>query len=198
MGLIHDYTVKSQQVKENKIVFQDNLKNSGVTLALSKAKYLGGYPDILEEKTGKITVKNVGVFFSINRTNQYFFIPVEEIQKAEFKSGEDISKNELFSRFLAYSGFKFAFKKKEREKHMYLTVHYIENKVECTLLFESSSANRLASIITKITQEHAKESKITNDTSLIEMMKEINLLKAMSVITEAEYNEKKKELLSRI
>lgn len=198
MGLIHDYTVKSQQVKENKIIFQDNIRNSGVTLALSKAKYLGGHPDIINEKVGKITVKDVGVFFAIDRTNQYFFIPVAEIQKAEFKSGEDISKNELFSRFLAYSGFKFAFKKKEREKHMYLTLTYIQNKVECTILFETSTANRLASTITKIVQEYAKERKVTNEGSLIEMMKEINLLKAMSVITEAEFNEKKKELLSRI
>jgi hypothetical protein len=198
MASINELVDKRRDLKEKKIIFNENLQNSGLTVALSKAKYLGGHPDLLGERAGNITVKSTGVFFQVNAKYNFIFIPVEKIVKAEFQTGEQIAKNEALSRILAFSGFSFAFDKKSRERHMYLTITYREKEVESSILIECKNANRLASAITKIIQDCEKASKVTNDISLIELMKEISVLKAMSVITEEEYNEKKKELLSRI
>lgn len=194
----NNLTVKKQELKEKKLVFNENLKNSGITVALSEAKYLGGHPELLNEKAGNITVKSTGVFFQVNLNYDFIFIPIEKIEKAEFKTGEEISKNEFLSRILAYSGFSFAFNKKTREKYMYLTVTYKENDVESSVLFECNSANRIASAITKILQEQAKDKKLVTDISFVELMKELSVLKAMSILTDEEYSEKKKDLLSRI
>lgn len=195
---ISNLVEKRSKLKEKKLIYNENLQNSGLTVALSKAKYLGGHPELLGEKLGKLTVKSIGVFYQVNQNYNSIFIPVEKIVKAEFQTGEQVSKNEALSRILAYGGFSFAFDKKTREKHMYLTIHYKENDVESGILFECNEANRIASAVTKIIQDNAKENKVTNDLSLIELMKEISLLKNMSIITEEEFNEKKKELLSRI
>lgn len=198
MTSINNLIEKRNKLKEKKLIFNDNIQNSGLTVAFSKAKYMGGHPELLGEKLGKLTVKSIGVFYQVDKNYNSIFIPVEKITKAEFQTGEQVSKNEALSRILAFSGFSFAFEKKARERHMYLTIYYSENGVECGILFESKEANRIASAVTKIMQEYAKVNKVTNDISIIELMKEISMLKAMSVITEEEFNEKKKELLSRI
>lgn len=197
MGVISNYTDKRREIKENKLVYDENLKNSGLTVAFGKVKYLGGYPDLLGEREGNIMVKSVGVFFQAKQNYKFIFIPLEKLVNAEFKTGEEISKNEALSRILAYSGFEFAFNKKTRDKHMYLTINYRENDVESSILFESASANKLASAVTKIIQDYAKEKKITS-ISFFEGMKQISELKAMSILTEEEFIEKKKELLSRL
>lgn len=188
---------KIREKKENELVYKDNLQNSGVTIAISKAKYLGGYPDILDEKTGDVVVKTVGVFFRDNKYN-FMFVPVEQIVKAEFKTVEQISKNEMLSRILAFSGFDFAFNKKKREGIIFLTITYRENLVESSILFECKNANKIASAVTKIVQERAKEKKVETDLTAIELMKEISVLRAMNVLTEEEFHQKKMDLLSRL
>lgn len=189
---------KVKEKNENKVVYKDNLQNSGVTIALSKAKYLGGYPDILDEKTGDIVVKTVGVFFKDKFNYSYLFVPVEKIVKAEFKTGEQTAKSPVLSRILAFSGFEFANSKKLRKSLVFLTITYKEEQVEGSILFECKNASKIASAITKIIKENAKAKKVEVDQTLIELMKEISILRAMNVLTEEEFLEKKKDLLSRM
>lgn len=188
----------AREKKENRLVFKENLKNSGITVALGKARYLGGHPELLGEKSGTIFVKNVGLFFQDSLNYNYIFIPVDKIVKVEFETGEQTSRNEMLSRVLAFGGFHFAFEKKLRESHIFLTITYEENGVESSILFESKISNRIASAVTKIMHDYAKEKKVETDRTVIELMKEISILRAMSVITEEEFMEKKKDLLSRV
>ncbi|MDF2941984.1 MAG: hypothetical protein K0S01_842 [Herbinix sp.] len=198
MGFIHNYKEKKQQVKEKKLIYNDTLKSGGLTIAYDEGKYLGGHPDIIGEKEGDITVKSTGVFFNDTQNFNFIFFPIEKLLKSEFLTGEQISKNEAFSRILAFSGFSFAFKRKTREKHMYLTINYLLNDVECQVLFETKSANRLASAIAKIVQEYVTNNKVDTRLSVYARMKELSELKALGILTEEDFNEKKRELLSKI
>lgn len=195
MGFFSIYRYKRQQLKEKKLIFLDNLKNSGFTIALGEAMYMGGQPDILEKAIGNITVKDRGVFFYSTKNYDYFFIPVGNIIKCEFQTGEQISKNEYFSRLFAMSGYQFAFKKKTRIKHIYLTLTYKEEDVETSALFETYDAYKLTSAVNKIMQENEDNRK---EVKTFTYMKELTELKALGAITEDEYNQKKQEMLTRI
>ncbi|PXV96039.1 hypothetical protein C8E03_101672 [Lachnotalea glycerini] len=198
MDSINDLVDKRRDKKENKLAFKENLQSSGLTIALSKGRYLGGYPELLDEKYGDIIVKSTGLFFQDNLNFNFIFIPVEKLLKAEFRTGEQTSKNQVLSRILAFSGFRFAFKQKDREKHMFLTVTYSENEVECSVLFESKGANKIAGAVAKIVQDNAKAKEVASDKTLIDLMKEISVLRAMNVITEEEFADKKRDILSRM
>lgn len=189
---------KISERKDNKLVYQDNLKNSGVTIALSKAKYLGGFPEVLGEKKGKIVVKTAGLFFEDKFHYNFLFVPIEKIVKAEFSTVEQISKNPMLSRILAVGGYDFAFNRKNRDGLMFMTLTYKENDAEINILFKCKNANKIVTAVTKIILEYAKAKVVETDTTVIELMKELSVLRAMSVLTEEEYVEKKKELLSRI
>lgn len=193
-----DFIKEIRMRKASQMVYRDNLKNSGRTLALCKAAYLGGHPDHMGRKKGEIVIKSVGLFFKTSGSNQFLFIPVEEVVKAEFSTGEELAQNEVMSRILAYTGFRFAFKKKEREKHMYLKVDVLVQTIVISILFETDMAGYLSSAITKMSHDYAKGKVVENGLSLVDTMKEIHLLRAMSVITEEEFVAKKKELLARI
>lgn len=182
------------------------LKNGGAAAASGKSRYLGGHTAIKGERKGELAVNSLGVFFNGKKSGFYFYLPVEKILRATFETGEAISRNAVFSRLLAISGFIFAYKKKTREKHMFLTIDYVENGLENVILFETLSANEFASAIAKarqVAQEIAKEKKALEKESdkrktVSELMLEINELHALGVLTAEEFTTKKRELLSRI
>lgn len=198
MGIFEDIRIKREELKERKTIFKETLKNKGMSVAFGKAKYIGGHPNILAEKAGNIIIKSQGVFFNDTLTIKFIFIPVENILQAEFKTGGQISANPVFSRVLALSGFAFAYKKITKDKYIYLTVTYKENGIESTVLFETESANRFASAITKILQEYTKGKKYVDDKSITVLLKEISELRALGILTEEEFTKKKIELLLKI
>lgn len=202
MGLFDNTKKKRYELGDRKKIFNDMLKSGGKSVALGHAKYLGGHPDILGEKEGDIIINSLGVFFRVARTYNYIFIPVENMLLSEFKTGEETSRNSIFSRLLALNGYTFAFRKKLRDKHIYLTINYLEKSIKNTVLFEANSANIFASAIAKVrkdyTKAHQKNGSSNDDVSVTKLIKQISELKALGILTENEYTEKKKELLSRI
>jgi hypothetical protein len=195
MGLFDRIKMRNDKKRE----FNEILKSGGMSVAFVRAKYLGGHPDLLGEKDGNITVNGQGLFFNDSLTFDYIFIPAEKISQAEFKTGEQIAKNAFFSRLLALGGFSFAFNKNTRDKHMYLTVSHYVNGIENTVLFETNSASKLASAMAKVRQDYAKNNpkESNGDVPVSELIKQISELKALGILTDEEYAEKKKDLLSR-
>jgi hypothetical protein len=196
MRLLNEIKIRNDKKRE----FNEILKSGGMSVAFSRAKYLGGHPDLLDEKDGYITVNGQGLFFNDSLTFDYIFIPAEKISQAEFKTGEQIAKNAFFSRLLALGGFSFAFNKNTRDKRMYLTVAHYENEIETTVLFESNNASKLASALAKVRQDYAKNNpkELNGDVPVAELIKQISELKALGMLTDVEYSEKKRDLLSRI
>jgi hypothetical protein len=188
------------------------LKNGGNAIVSGKCKYIGGNASIKGERSGELSVNNLGVFFNGRKNGCYFYLPAEKILRAKFETGEQVSKNAFFSRLLAVSGFIFAYKKKTREKHMYLTIDYIQSGSENVVLLETPLANEFVSAIAKVRQEvsEKKEKEREKDTdkekekipeqskSVSELMIELNELYALGILTAEEFSVKKRELLSRI
>lgn len=180
------------------------LKNGGAAAQSGKAKYIGGHTAIKGERKGELAVNSLGVFFNGRKSGCYFYLPTEKILKAAFETGEAISRNAVFSRLLAISGFVFAYKQKTREKHMFLTIDFVENGLENAVLFETMQAGEFASAIAKVRQEaheRAKEKMAMEPDkkkTISELMIEINELHALGILTAEEFTAKKKELLSRM
>ncbi|MGE5496093.1 MAG: hypothetical protein ACM3S4_12425 [Burkholderiales bacterium] len=180
------------------------IKSGGAPAASGKAKYIGGHTAIKGERKGELAVNNAGVFFNGKKTGCYFFLPAEKILRAAFETGEAVSKNAAFSRLLAIGGFAFAYKQKTREKHMFLTIDYVENGLENAVLFETAQAGDFAGAIAKArhaAQEEArKKAAMEPDRkkTVSELMIEINELHALGILTSEEFTAKKRELLSRI
>lgn len=202
MRLFDNNKKKRYELVDKKKIFKEMLRNGGKSAAFGHAKYLGGHPDILGEKDGDIIINSLGIFFGVARTFNYIFIPVENILLSAFNTGEETSRNTILSRLLAINGYTFAFKKKYRDKHIYLTVNYLENRIKNTVLFETDSANIFASAIAKVRKDYAKANQKSgtsnDDISVAELIRQISELKALGILTKYEFTEKKKELLSRI
>lgn len=180
------------------------IRNGGAAVQSGKAKYIGGHTAIKGERKGELAVNSMGVFFNGRKSGCYFYLPAEKILKAAFETGEAISRNAVFSRLLAISGFVFAYKQKTREKHMFLTIDFVENGLENAVLFETVQASEFASAIAKVRQEALEKAqeKMAMEPdkrkTVSELMIEINELHALGILTAEEFAAKKRELLSRI
>jgi hypothetical protein len=182
--------------RQKKTKFREMLK-SGMLVDIGRAKYLGGQPELVAEKAGVIKVTSLGLFFNVYRTFDCIFVPTDKILTAESQTGGQIAQNAAFASRLALGGFVFAYKKKLRDKMIFLTVSYYEDGCENTLLFKSKAANKIATALTKAIQDFRQNSSNAN-LSPIELLKQVSELRARGVLSEEEYAEKKKDLLSRI
>ena len=195
---------KAEQAKEQN-AFNEMVQNGGNLVAYGKAKYMGGYSAILKETDGSLAVNYAGIFFQSAKGGQYFQLPMKNIMQAGFKTGEQVAQNPVFARILALGGFAFAYRPKSRAKHMFLTVDYVLDGMESTILFETETANIFASAILKIKKEAlekeqqlAQAAGVEPQRPVSELMREINELYALGILTIQEFTEKKKDLLSRI
>lgn len=198
MKLFDDIKYNLETTKETRNILNEQFITGGQPVANSKCKYLGGHPDLLEKTTGDILVNSSGVLFTNANVYLSFFIPVKDIVKAEFKTGEQASKNEFFSRLLALNGFLFAKKSKTRSKLMYLSITFTINDIENTILFEAMSAIKVATAIAQIQQESVHKTFSVISTTVSDIIKEISNLRALGMISEEEFAAKKRDLLSRI
>lgn len=195
MGIIN----KQSQV-DCEVEYKTFINNGGNVIESGKAKYIGGHPAIRGERKGELAVNSVGVFFRGKKNCNYFYLPTSGILRAAFETGEQVAQNAVFSRFLAISGFVFAYKQRTRERRMFLTIDYVENGAENVVLLETQAANEFVSAIARIRQEANKKKEVDQERkkSVSELMIEVNELRALGVLTPEEFAEKKRELLSRI
>lgn len=199
MGLFGD-----KESKEKKKQAFNEFKSQGKIIGFAAGKYLGGHPDILVSLDGMIHVNPSGIFFDASLSNQFFFIPISQIMKSELKTEEQISKDVTLTRLVALGIFAFGLKKKRIEKQFYLIITYIDAGIENTIAVETNAvASTASSAIVKFRMEYAKtnpEIVSTNEdiNSIPNMLKKLSDLKNDGILTEAEFNEKKKELLAKI
>jgi hypothetical protein len=197
-----------KKLKDAKNEFKEKL-NSSPAIATESAKYLGGHPLLMKEADGIARITKIGLFFEVMLTVNKFYIPAESILKAEFKNEEQISKDVTLTRLLALGIFAFALKKKTSIHINFLTVTYItEEGIENTIVFQTKNAGALASAIMKIRQEkatgmpqlspveNAVDSPANND--IPAQIRKLAELKNDGILSEAEFEQKKAELLARI
>lgn len=196
------FFLNNQLPTECETAYQAFINKGGNIIVSGASKYIGGHPAIRGEKKGELAINNSGIFFRDKKNSSYFNLPTAKVLRVTFETGETISKNAVFSRLLAISGFVFAYKKKTREKHMFLTIDYIQNGIENVVLIETQLANEFTSVIAKARQEEKAKKETEPETerkkTVSELMIEINELRALGIISPEEFIEKKRELLSRI
>lgn len=200
---------KEKDQKKNE--FKEALKNAGVSYGSSICDYFGGHPEILNKATGTLEIKKDGLYFQRTIPFAGFIIPIQDITKAEFKNDTQISKDVTLVRLLALGVFAFGAKKKTKEEHNYLVVTYNSNGIENAVIFEanggllSKGANALVGAIMKARQEYLNENPTTeevaiesNSNDIPSLIKKLSDLKEQGILSEEEFDSKKKELLSKI
>ncbi len=201
----------TEELQNRRIEFEET-RSIGRTFISGKAKYIGGHAEITGESAGKLTVTSRGVFFEDAKGNDFFYIPVERILKAESKTLDEIAQHAIFARYLALTGFALAFKKKLKGIPVFFTVDYASYGIECSVLFEAEMSGAFSVATAKACDEYQtrmkelaekekepeEEKVFFEPKSVSELMVEINELYARGILTYDEFCTKKRDLLSRI
>jgi len=197
-----------KEAKNAKKLAKEEFMTDAKLFTTAICDYLGGHPDIEQRTIGNIFVNKKGLFFDASMSPKYFYIPIQNIIKSEFKNEEQISKDVTLTRLLAFGIFAFGLKKKRKEVQNYLVVTYDENGIENTIILESKNASALASAIIKARQLYAKENPQEQvldhaaDKSAAEdipgQIKKLAELMEQGILTQEEFENKKADLLSRM
>lgn len=200
-----------EEKEQDKNTFKETYKNAGVSYGSSICEYFGGHPNILNKTVGTLDIKKNGLYFQRSLPFGSFIIPIQDIVKADFKNDTQISKDVTLTRLLALGIFAFGAKKKTKEEHNYLVITYVSEGIENAIIFEANGgiinkgANALVGGIMKARQEYIKENPsiekaaVENTSDDIPgLIKKLNDLKEQGILTEDEFNAKKKELLLKI
>lgn len=203
MGFFSNIKELGKEQKRAREELQEKFKQGGKPLGIASCKYLGGHPAIIGEKDGLIQVNKAGIIFEPGLTLETLYIPIENIIRGEFKTDEQITKDVTLTRLLAFGVFAFGMKKKRKEITNYVVLTYTENEIENTILFQTKTAGAFASSIMKARQEYATEhpqagqnNNVTAD--IPSQIKKLSELREQGILTEEEFNNKKKELLSKM
>lgn len=173
------------------------------TLGFSMCKYEGGHPDLAFEASGILRVDEDELRFQYGgfTLNKVLNIPFEEIVSAEVKTEEQISKDVTLTRLLAFGIFAFGLKKKRVTKQSYLVVNFVRSGIEGAAIFSGDKLAQLQSNLTKarIDYNASHPSKqTTKQDSIPDQIKKLSDLKEAGVLTDREFEEKKKQLLARM
>lgn len=158
-----------------------------------------------------ILINNSGVLYNTAIESEYFFIPIENIKKINVKTDEELSKNIIVNKIPITCGLTFP-----QQIHFFLIINYTENDLEVEKTIESKMAEFGASEILKARQRYIKNNPkssieeldytlkpISNNEEFrtMDIPDQINKLFELAekgVLSTEEFNQKKKELLSRM
>jgi hypothetical protein len=158
-----------------------------------------------------ILVNNSGILYNTAITTEYFFIPIENINKLQVKTDKELSKQVEDKRIPLIGDLTFP-----REIHSFLIINYTENDFKIEKIIESKMAVFGVTAILKARQEYLKNhpnlsleeldytlepSCINEDfknTDIPGQINELFKLVEKGALSLEEFNEKKKELLSRM
>lgn len=209
MGLFSKMNENKNAEYEKRKNFEEENTQYGKQIRTEKAQYFGGHPDaaVGMPMFGHISIYEKCItFLDIKTPITYkmigFRIPLENIINVEYKNETDIEKDVTLTRLLVLGIFAFGAKKKKVEKHDYLIVTYNENGIENKIIFEPShcSPSALVSEILKLRSniEIVNIRDKDNNEDITDKIRKLSALKDEGILTEEEFNNKKKELLSKI
>lgn len=195
-------TVKSSI--EESIAESERRKELGLLKDVSfSLEYHGGHPAIV--KDGKCVVYITNENFKISCGTQSSITGFETITGIHYENAEQVEKRITATRLLALGPFALAFKKKKKTKEKFLTIDYSENGIENTVLFGGKHAQEAHSALYERYSNYLKrreisqtESAMSSEKQEIDSYEEIKKAKElldMGIITQEEFDAKKKQLL---
>jgi len=158
-----------------------------------------------------ILINNSGVLYNTPITAEYFFIPIENIKKVQVKTDKELSKQVKDNKIPIIGDLTFP-----REIHSFLIINYAEKDFKVEKIIESKMAVLGATAILKARQEYIKNhpnvfleeleytlepSNLNEDiknTNIPDQINDLFNLVEKGALSLEEFNEKKKELLSRM
>lgn len=165
-----------------------------------KLEYKGGHPALTKEKDCnlKITNEDITISYGISSAT----INYSAVTNIGFETAEQISRRITATRLVTLGVFAFAFKKKKKDSEKYLTVDFKENNIECAVMFSGKRAQDAYSRLYERYSNYLKRNNIQNTSEKqlsasdpYEELKKVKELLDMNVISQEEFNKKKKELL---
>ena len=163
-----------------------------------KLEYKGGHPDLKKEKdcTMKITNDDLTISYGISQGK----IDFSSITGIHYETAEQISRRITATRLLTLGVFAFAFKKKKKDSEKYLTIEFIMNDMECAVLFSGKKSqdaySKLFERYSNFKNRQSNEETTKNSNDPYEELKKLKELLDMGIISEEEFESKKKELLN--
>ncbi len=172
---------EANEWKRKKVEFKEKLKNGGPTIGMDVCKYLGGYPGMLKEMKGAITIKKEGFFFEVFNNIYTIMIPVTQILSVDTQGSGKTAR---------------------------LLITYTEHGLISTISFETKDAQMIENAIAKIIQLYAREYEESHPAGNQEMysggvdipdqIKKLSELRDQGILTEEEFQQKKTELLAKL
>lgn len=163
-----------------------------------KLEYKGWHPDLKKEKdcTMKITNDDLTISYGISQGK----IDFSSITGIHYETAEQISRRITATRLLTLGVFAFAFKKKKKDSQKYLTIEFTVNDMECAALFSGKKSqdaySKLFERYSNFKNRQSNEETTENSNDPYEELKKLKELLDMGIISEEEFESKKKELLN--
>ena len=163
-----------------------------------KLEYKGGHPDLKKEKdcTMKITNDDLTISYGISQGK----IDFSSITGIHYETAEQISRRITATRLLALGPLAFAFKKKIKDSEKYLTIEFIMNDMECAVLFSGKKSqdaySKLFERYSNFKNRQINEEITESSNDPYEELKKLKELLDLGIISEEEFESKKKELLN--
>lgn len=165
--------------------------------------YKGGHPKLNKEKKCNLVITDSGININCG-FNGNAFVSFEQITGIHYETSEQIEKRITATRLLTLGVFALAFKKKKKNTEKYLTIDYTDNGLDNTILFNgpnsqvahSEAFNRLSSFKSTSELQNQNDSNQQNTfNDPYEELKKLKELLDLEIVTQEEFDKKKKELL---
>lgn len=166
--------------------------------------YMGGHPEIPKNGSCIITVFSDYIELSVGRLKKQ--IKISQIENVNFETQDQIERRYTVTRMLAIGVFALAFKKKKKTNEKYLTIEFSDDiGIQNVVLLQGKNAQKAHSLIytslssykkintTKNIEQQEIPTQVVNDP--YEEIKKAKELLDMGILTQEEFDKKKKELL---
>ncbi|NNU76867.1 SHOCT domain-containing protein [Clostridium estertheticum] len=158
-----------------------------------------------------ILISNSGVLYNTKIISEYFFIPIEYIKKVGVITDEELTKQVIANKKHIIGELTFP-----RNTHLFLRINYIENNIELEKTVETKMAVFAVTSIIKARKKYSEiypepfieeidytiEPKFLNfgikDMDVPDQINKLFKLVEKGVLSQEEFNQKKKELLLRM
>lgn len=162
-------------------------------------EYKGGHHALSKECDCVLKMTNDDVTLSTSKAG-YATIDFASINNISFETAEQIGKRITATRLLTLGVFAFAFKKKTKDSEKYLTIEFTENDIDSAVLFGGKKAQEAYSKLYERFAGYKKRQgkvdvKNSNNTSSYDEIIKLKELLDMGIISNDEFETKKKELL---
>lgn len=196
MGLFDKAKEAHKQKQEEKA---ERNKIRGNLLVLQMADYMGGYNNTVKA-TGVLTFYENQIEYkaALNARSSFTF-RYDEIANIAVEGKDEVTRRVTVTRLLAVGIFAFALKKKSEDKEAFITLELTDGQ---EVVFQVNKVSpmelkaKLSKGIAKVKQNAPKAPSSTAPASVADELAKLAKLKQDGILTQAEFDKKKSELLS--